>query len=220
MKPTPQEFDAPDDIASTGVQSLEFSMEHSMESEQESSPMICHCLVAPPTESVNCLATKADMMEGDITSAANMAESTTAGSSTVGWSPPSSTPPVPASPPTPDSVHIVVGNITIPARLPTLPPSQSPVKITVKSPAPPTPRQKPKATPSRAQQKDKQRGLYGQRTGAMSTPVPTSFTASRAVTSGTPRAVTSGITPRKITGAETRAALARVKALKAQMMKP
>merc|ERR1719316_509410 len=183
MKPTPQEFDAPDDIASTGVQSLEFSMEHSMESEQESSPMICHCLVAPPTESVNCLATKADMMEGDITSAANMAESTTAGSSTVGWSPPSSTPPVPAPPP-------------------------------------PTPRQKPKATPSRAQQKDKQRGLYGQRTGAMSTPVPTSFTASRAVTSGTPRAVTSGITPRKITGAETRAALARVKALKAQMMKP
>lgn len=160
------------------------------------------CFVAPPTDSIECSPVdsiecspvKGGVEEGEATPAA-----TTAGPSTAGSSPPSSTPPVPVSPPVPDSELIVMGNITIPARLQSGYPCQSPKKCsapTVLSPRKHPALQKAKVAAIRSQPKEKPRRSP-----------PTSSEGNAP-----------SIAASKSSRTDTRAALARVKDLKAQMM--
>lgn len=150
---------------------------------------------------------------------------TTAGSSTpctAGSSPPSSTPPVPVTPQLADSEHIVVGNFTIPAHLQTAHLIQSTrIHQALQKLSPrqeQAPQQKTKAAPSKSQPKDKDRGSYrqrtgatytGQRTAAMPTLVPSTLPAHKPA---------SGNVSKKISCSDTRAALARMKTLKTQMI--
>jgi hypothetical protein len=204
------------------------SPEHSV----ESSLISCHCLVKPPSDSSP---KKEDGEADDITPAA-----TTAGCSTAGSSPPSSTPPVPFSPPVPESELIVSGKITIPARLQAGHPMKSPRKCqipvvlahAVSSPSKqqlPLQKVKTTGTPSRPQPRDQQRVSHGQASGAMSTPVPgmyrpaSSFSASSAASGIKSPAVREAEQSLKVNVqqrvkvSENRAALARVKALKARL---
>lgn len=194
------------------------TVNHPMES------MICPRVVAPPTDSMGSSPMKvapptdsmdSSPMKGDMDGGETTPVETTAGPSTAGSSPPLSSPPVPYSPRVPDEELIVTGNITIPLRLQTIHPSQSPKNRPTPIMLSPTKHQVPqkaKVISSRAQPKDKHRGVHGQRSGAMSTPVPPPapfFNAASGYTSNT------RVQP--ISRADTRAALTRMKAVKAQM---